>query len=215
MSGKRVLVLIGFTVALLLRMNSASAAETETYVFYLHGQIIENAGPRPIHPEWGLYDYPAIVDALSAQGATVISEVRARNTNVYEYAGITISQIEALIARGVDPSQIVVVGFSKGGIIATQVSSFLRRPEIRYALLAACINWAPKFPHLRLTGRILSVIETSDVVAHSCRSFAERGDGPVSFEEIEISTGKNHAAFYLPRDEWLKQSEFKHEVNMM
>ncbi|NOX68076.1 MAG: alpha/beta hydrolase [Gammaproteobacteria bacterium] len=204
MPAKHTLTLIGFALAVLLRMNAALAAGTETFVFYLHGQIIENAGPRPMHPEWGLYDYPAIVDALSAQGATVISEVRARNTNIYEYAGITISQIEALIARGVEPSQIVVVGFSKGGIIATQVSSSLRRPEIRYALLAACINWAPRFPHLRLSGRILSVIETSDVVAHSCRSFAERGDGPVSFEEIEISTGKNHAAFYLPRDEWLQ-----------
>lgn len=203
MLDKSTLTLICFTFAVLFRTSASVAAENETYVFYLHGQIIENAGPRPIHPEWGLYDYPAIVEALAAQGATVISEVRARNTNIFEYAGVTVSQIEALIARGADPSQIIVVGFSKGGIIATQVSSFLRRPEIRYALLAACINWAPQFPHLRLSGRVLSVIETSDVVASSCRPFAEREDGPVSFSEIEISTGKNHAAFYLPRDEWL------------
>ena len=33
-------------------------------IIYLHGQIIEDEGPTPTHPRWGLYDYPAVVEAL-------------------------------------------------------------------------------------------------------------------------------------------------------
>ena len=41
-------------------------------VFYLHGRIVEDEGSRPVHERFGLYDYPAIVEALGADGATVV-----------------------------------------------------------------------------------------------------------------------------------------------
>ena len=46
------------------------------YVFYLHGQIVQDVGPRPTHPQYGLYDYPLILETLANQGLTVISERR-------------------------------------------------------------------------------------------------------------------------------------------
>ncbi len=36
-----------------------------------------------------------------------------------------------------------------------------------------------------------------------CPQLVERSH-PKSFEEIVISTGKKHGAFFLPRDEWMK-----------
>src|SRR3546814_10041826 len=102
-----------------------------TYLVYLHGRIVEDLGPRPTDPRFGLYDYPAILEALASRGATVISSQRQPETNVNEYAGIVVAQVESLIHRGVPPENIVVVGFSKGGAIAIHVSSFLRRPEVR------------------------------------------------------------------------------------
>lgn len=172
-------------------------------IIYLHGQIIESEGPTPTHPRWGLYDYPAVLSALASRGARVDSEERARGTNVYEYAGVVINQIERLIMSGVAPERIVVVGFSKGGAIMIHVSSFLRRSEIRYVPLAACSSWLENHPQLRLTGHVFSVYEKSDELASSCANFDIKNNELKSFLELRVNTGKEHGAFYLPRDEWL------------
>lgn len=63
-----------------------------TYLFYLHGRIIENSGPRPTDPRFGLYDYPAVLDALASRGAVVISSQRPANTNMYAYAGTIVDR---------------------------------------------------------------------------------------------------------------------------
>ena len=109
MMGKSIIV-----ICLLLAGNLA-CAET---VFYLHGRIIEVEGVQPTHPRFGLYDYLGVVDALQANGATVIADVRSGNTNVLEYAHGVVDQIEALIESGEPANNITVVGFSKGGAIA-------------------------------------------------------------------------------------------------
>ena len=176
----------------------AAPDPTETYVIYLHGRIVEDLGPRPTDSRFGLYDYPAILEALASKGATVISSQRPSGTNVNEYAGVVIAQVEELIQLGVPPEQVVVVGFSKGGDIAIHASSFLRRPQVRFVLLAAC--WPrPAEPQLRLTGRVLSIYETSDSLAgDSCKPLAQHPEAPQSFREMSISTGLSHGAFYTP-----------------
>lgn len=171
------------------------------HVIYLHGRIVENAGPRPTSPRYGLYDYPAVLEALASRGASVISAQRPPGTDMDAYAGVVVSQVEDLIERGVPAGNIVVVGFSKGGGIATRVSSFLRRPEVGFVLLAACPA-RPAPPNIRLTGRILSIYEASDELAGSCAPLADRTERPASFEETRISTGKAHGAFYLPLPAW-------------
>jgi hypothetical protein len=50
------------------------------YLFYLHGRIIEEQGARAVSPDYGRYEYAAILQRLSGEGFTVISEVRPRNT---------------------------------------------------------------------------------------------------------------------------------------
>ena len=181
----------------------ASPDRARTYLIYLHGRIIENSGPRPEDPRFGVYDYPAILDALSSKGAVVISAQRPPNTDVNAYAGVVVAQIERLINHGVSPGKIAVVGFSKGGAIAIRVSSFLRRPQVRFVLLAACgatINQ----PQLRLTGHVLSVREESDTIADgSCKPLADHAEHPSEFQEIQISTGRSHGAFYTPLPQWV------------
>lgn len=164
---------------------------------------MEDQGIRPVHERWGEYDYSAVVEALGSKGAVVLSEVRHRGADIYEYAGKTIGEIESAIASGVPPDQIVVVGFSKGGAIAIHVSSFLRRPEVNYVLLAACSDWVTSYPHLQLTGNILSVVEESDDLAGSCGELRNRSGDVQTYKEVQISTGTEHGAFYVPRQEWL------------
>ncbi len=177
---------------------------SRNYLIYLHGAIIENKGPEPTHPRFGVYDYQGILDALSSRGAVVISQPRPHGTDVNAYAGVVISQIYQLLNAGVPQDHIAVVGFSKGGDIALHVSSFLRLKNIRYVFLAAC--WPkPHEPQLRLTGRVFSIYETSDTFAgFSCRPMAEHKDKPTSFKEIKISTGYMHGAFYRPRKQWVE-----------
>lgn len=179
-----------------------SPEPTKIYLIYLHGRIIENSGPRPTDSRYGLYDYPAVLEALSSRGAVVISAQRPPGTDMNKYAGVVVSQVEDMIDRGVPPGNIVVAGFSKGGGIATRVSSFLRRPQVRFVLLAACPG-GPTASQIRLTGRVLSVYEASDTLAGSCKPLADQPEQPRSFKEIKISTGKSHGAFYTPLPTWV------------
>jgi hypothetical protein len=181
----------------------ATPDPAKIYLIYLHGRIIEEAGPRPTDARFGQYDYPAVLEALASRGGVVISAQRPAKTDMNRYAGVVVSQIEDLIERGVPAKNIVVVGFSKGGGIAQRVSSFLRRPQVRYVLLATC-SGGPIAPNVRLTGRVLSLYEASDTLAGSCKTLAEQADSPQSFQEIEISTGKLHGAFYLPLPIWVE-----------
>jgi hypothetical protein len=180
----------------------ASPNPTKTYIIYLHGRIIEDAGPRPTDSRFGLYDYPAVLESLASKGAIVISAQRRPKTDVNEYAGTVVAQIEHLIGAGVPANHIIVVGFSKGGDIAVHVSSFLRRPDVRFVLLATCFNIDDE-PQLRLSGHVLSIIETSDTLAGmSCKPYNNYPERPESFEEIQISTGRSHGAFYKPLADW-------------
>jgi len=199
-----VLVLaITMTVGMVVNETKAQDGSELIYLFYLHGRIIEDEGPTPTSPRYGLYDYPAIVEILGSRGATVVSEVRASGTSVDAYARKTAQDIEELIADGVSPGQIVVAGFSKGGGITIRTSDLLGDPEVRYVLLASCADWISSVPELHLTGRVLSIYEETDEIGISCQFLADRGDDIVSFDEIKISTGKEHGAFYLPHPVWV------------
>lgn len=175
---------------------------SRVYLIYLHGRIVEDAGPRPTDARFGLYDYPAILDALASRGAQVILAKRKPGTEVNAYADVVVAQVDRLIQAGAPPGKIVVAGFSKGGDIAIHASSLMKRPEVRFVLLAACWD-RPDQLSLRLTGRVFSVHETSDELAGSCRPLADVAEPPQSFEELTISTGKAHGTFYLPLAAWV------------
>jgi hypothetical protein len=186
-----------------LAQDDEALVEIQPVIIYLHGQIIEDSGPTPTHRRFGLYDYPAVVEALGTRGATVLSEVRESGTNISDYAGTVVGQIERLLSDGVSPERIVVIGFSKGGAITLQVSRLLQLPEIRYVPLAACSSWLKSYPQFQISGNVFSIYEKSDELAGSCRELAENSSGLSSFEETMITTGKEHGAFYLPNAEWV------------
>ncbi len=197
------IVLLSLT-ATFSSVSNAEETSPSPIIFYLHGQIVEELGPRPVHDRWGLYDYPAVVDALGSTGAKVISEVRDRGTDAVQYANKVVKEIRGLISEGVSPERIVVVGFSKGGGIAIFISDRLNHLDVRFVLLAACNDWLSSVPDVQLSGHVLSLVEESDILGRSCSDLASRNEDLASFEEIEISTGKEHGTFYLPRPDWLR-----------
>lgn len=93
-----------------LFVGDLAFAET---IFYLHGRIIEVEGVQPVHERFGLYDYLGTIEALQANGATVISDVRTGDTNVVEYARDVVEQIEKLIKSGERPAILRLLAFPK------------------------------------------------------------------------------------------------------
>jgi hypothetical protein len=187
--------------------------KARAYLFYLHGRIVETSGPRPVSSEYGMYDYGAILDALARGGALVVSAQRPPSTDVREYAGVVVGQIERLIEAGVPPSNISIVGFSKGGAITLYVSSFLRRPELHYVIQAGCGEWLAVAKNVQPTGHLLSIREKNDKLASSCNVLEKRLSTLEEYREIELQTGKGHGEFYMPRPEWLEPtlSFIKHD----
>ena len=172
------------------------------YVFYLHGQIVQDVGPRPTHPRYGLYDYPLVLEALAADGITIISERREPGTRPEKYAQLVAKQVKELLAVGAKAENVTVIGFSVGGVIAIRTSSLLVNTDISFVILAACSGWIDNEPEIRLHGHVLSVFEQTDQTT-SCNELASRSPPPKSFKEFSINTGKEHGAFYLPDDAWL------------
>jgi hypothetical protein len=127
-------------ISLLLLSCGAKPVEP-THVFYLHGQIIEDQGRRPTHPEFGTYEYDEILRQLGGEGRVVVSEARPKDTDPDAYAGKVAKQIEDLLAKGVPGRRITVIGVSKGAVIAMLVSTKVRSPEVGYVIMANCNDW--------------------------------------------------------------------------
>jgi len=172
------------------------------YVFYLHGQILEDQGLAAVNPEYGPYEYAAIVNQFAESGFTVISEVRAARTDVAQYADSVAAQVNRLLLAGVARDHIAVVGASKGAMITMLTSTRLTAP-IRYVILAGCNDGSRQRLAPRLHGDVLSIFENSDTIGRSCGPIF--GDSPAlgKHKEIELHTGRKHGFLFHPLTEWV------------
>jgi len=204
---KRRTLLPGLLLAALLVPAVAAAAPPpgvpKHYLFYLHGRIVEDQGPRGVSPRFGRYDYPGILDAFRSRGLEVLSEVRPRDTDPGAYADKVVGEIRALLERGVAASHITVVGASKGSVIASLVSTRLQNPGVRYVLLANCNAWLIRTHDPRLTGEVLSIYESSDDFGGTCRPLAARSLQLRRFSEMRLDTGLGHGIVYRPMRAWV------------
>lgn len=173
-----------------------------SYVFYSHGFIVEGDNPRPEHPRWGVYDFPAVVLGLSDSEYHLIAYHRAKGTDPDIFAGKLAAEVNALMAAGVKPNNITLVGFSRGGAITILVSNRLARDDINFVILAGCGKYLDSNSELKLHGAVYSVREASDDLVGSCQTLVDRSPGVTQFSEQVIDTGKEHGAFYQPLSEW-------------
>ena len=174
----------------------------EKYVFYSHGFIVEGTNPTPINPRWGMYDFPEIKKVLSDNSYNLIAYHRPKETNPREFAKKLTENANTLINNGVRPEDITFVGFSRGGAITILTSNYLASDKVNFVILAGCSKFVKKNQKLEVIGNIFSVFETSDGVG-SCQFLIDRSKRVETFEELSISTGKEHGAFYNPLPEWI------------
>jgi hypothetical protein len=181
---------------------------TKQYLFYLHGKIIEDQGIPAVSPDFGEYEYQAILEKLSSYGFVVISEQRAKNTDGIAYARRIAEQVTALLDAGVPAKDITVVGASQGAWIAVYVSHFLENKELNFVIMAICHPdnvEAFKQDQVFLYGNVLSIYDYADKLAGSCQelfSFSE-GKGISHHEEVVLYVGTGHGILFKPLDEWI------------
>lgn len=196
---------LGMMILASMELSTAEPAKpaASRIIYYLHGKIVEDLGPRGVSPRYGPYDYPGIIVALRQPGLEVVSEVRPKDTDPHAYADKLVADIRRRIADGTPPSRITVVGASKGSVIASLVSTRLKLREVRYVLLANCNQWLAREMKPKLTGEILSIYEASDEIGGTCKPIVDRSPGVTKFDEIRLETGLGHGMLYQPLRQWI------------
>lgn len=173
------------------------------YLFYLHGLIVEEAGIRPKSEEHGYYEYELILEALAGYGFVVISEVRAKGTQIKDYAENIAGQIKKLLKSGVAPANIIVVGASKGGVIASYVSTILKERDLYFVMLAGLFEKCLVDEHLKLHGKVLSIHDRADKLSITPGPYFQRSEGLGTFKEIVLGLDNGHGLIYKPYKEWI------------
>jgi len=179
---------------------------TKEYLFYLHGKIIEDQGIPAISPDFGEYEYLAILEKLRGYGFVVISEQRSKGAEGMAYAERVTAQVKTLLEAGVPAKHITVAGASKGGAIAIIVSALLENPEIKFVILAGCNpETLQEFrrDQVRLHGDVRSIYDSKDDLAGSCQELFAASDGLGRYDEIVVEVGTGHGILYKPLDEWV------------
>jgi hypothetical protein len=187
----------------------ASIDPAGRYMFYLHGKIIEDLGLPAVSPDFGEYEYAAILKALEGHGFLVISEQRPNDTDGDAYARRVVRQIEALLEAGVPAGNITVVGASKGGYIAARVSFLLDEPALNHVLIGTCHpdtveQW--KGDGMRFHGNVLTIRDAADLeYSGSCEDLflMSKGKGLGRHAEIVLQLGLGHGILFKPLDAWV------------
>ncbi|MGB9591515.1 MAG: hypothetical protein ACPL1K_03250, partial [Candidatus Kryptoniota bacterium] len=145
-----------------------SVDSTKQYLFYLHGKIIEDQGIPAVSPDYGEYEYQAILEKLSSYGFVVFSEQRSKNTDSIAYARRIAEQVTTLLDAGVPAENITVVGASQGAWITVYVSHFLENEKLNFVIMSICHPdnvGAFKQNQIFLYGNVLSIYDHADELA--------------------------------------------------
>ena len=133
----------------------------------------------------------------------MIAYHRSKGTDPFKHAEVLANNVRELIKSGVNAKHITIMGFSRGAFITSLASHYLEETPVNTVLLAGCGRIvSEKYSDIKMNGDFLSVYETTDG-ASTCKKLQPRSVNLKSFEEISISTGKEHGAFYRPISEWI------------
>jgi len=176
---------------------------SEKYVFYSHGFIVEGTNPTPKNERWGVYEFPAIKKSLADKEYNLIAYHRTKGTDPFVHAKLLANDVRKLLHKGVLAKHITIMGFSRGAFITSLTSHYLEETPVNTVLLAGCGRIvSSKYSGIKMNGAFLSIYETTDG-AGTCAKLKNRSPKLSSFDEVSISTGKEHGAFYRPIAEWV------------
>lgn len=205
------MILTFLTSGLLMHAQHIHATTPEninskgTYVFYLHGAIVQRQGANAVSDRFGAYEYANIVQALADKGYQVISEVRPKDAEIVPYANKVSDEISELLFSGVPATRITVVGASMGGYITLEVAYKLQNRDLNFIVLGLCSDYAFKYfsgYKSELCGNFFSIYETSDDPG-SCEQLLNNDICKKRFKELALNMGNSHGFLYKPYPEWM------------
>ena len=182
--------------------GSPAAADQQTIVF-LHNAWFERHKNGEAHQQFGVYDFAGIRDALG-RNAQVIAPERDPNAQPHAEALEVVELIESLMDDGMEASDIKIVGASKGAFIAQLASEQIAEPTLRWVLVGGChVRRLASGPAPKMSGRVLSIYDTSDQMAGPCRDFPALTEETVRFEERSVETGRGHGFQFSADEAWI------------
>lgn len=197
------ILVVGLLVTLVMACGLGVKNEKK-YIYYLHGKIIEIQGKDAVSEEYGKYEFDSIVMALSEPNHVVIAEVRRENVDYLDYAKKVSKEIDSLVTMGVHPTDITVIGASKGAIIASHVSN-INLNAINYVFLAGNNTYQEKNNDWKFHGQVLCIYDLSDSIAGGTYDYWKYKENyTTKFEQIELKTNLGHGFLYKPLKVWLE-----------
>lgn len=173
------------------------------YVFYLHGAGVEE------NPQKAKENWRANAKAFEGKGFIVVAEQRSANTSIRDYAKKISDWTKVLVAKGVPPENVTVIGFSKGGVIALSVANWNQAPSMNYVILAGCagerradLQKVQQAAAARLKGRMLSIYDGGDPEFGTCQPLFDAAGAGVKGAERKLETGRGHQAFAFADKSW-------------
>lgn len=196
-----------FILLLILYGCDSTTENDKKFIYYLHGRIIEIQGKNAISEAYGKYEFDKIVSALKVENSEVIAEIRSENVDYLKYAQKISKQVDSLLSSGVKPSNITIIGASKGAIIAANVANMNPNP-INYVFLAGNNDYQEQHNDWEFHGQILCIYDASDTVAGKNYDYWKLKSKKVTkFEQIEISKSLGHGFLYQPYVEWINPTK--------
>ncbi len=193
-------------VLLTIFLAGCNSKNSEPIIFFLHNRFLETHELEELHPEFGRTEYKEIIEEFEKEGFNVISEVRKGNVNARDYAEKLVNQIDSLIHLGFAPSDITIVGTSKGGYIAQYVSTIANNQHLNFVFIGCYSNDDIKnIPEINFCGNVLTIYDKSDPYGVSAQKRKATSTCKLkNFKEIELDTGMGHGFLFKPLNVWIE-----------
>lgn len=184
-----------------------SETDNTKQIIYIHGRIIEQQGENAYSEEFGKYELDSIISALEFEKSVVHYEIRTENVEPKEYANKISKQIDSLILLGIKPTNITIIGASKGAIIASNVSDLNSNP-INYVFLAGNNEYQELNNNWKFHGQVLCIYDRSDNIAGKNYDYWQNNENyTTKFEQLELTTNLGHGFLFKPLDAWVEPTK--------
>lgn len=160
-------------------------------------------GKEAYSEDFGKYEIDSIASAVKVDNAVIHCDIRNYDTDVKVYAAKVSEEIDSLVNSGVKPSDITVIGASKGAIIACNISD-MNIHDINYIFFAGNNDYQEENNDWKFHGKVLCIYDLSDDIAGKDYSYWKQKENFTSkFEQIEIKTDLGHGFLYKSIDDWV------------
>lgn len=148
-------------------------------------------------------DHTSLIDTFGAMGFTVHTMAFAGESQP-EYARRVARHVRSMIANGVAPEAITVLGAGSGSPIAVLASAATGYRQVSYALLGECDQSLKDQHRFRMSGRVLGIRADSDSGSGSCRPLWQDSPKVSKRKDLVVSSPLADTFFDQPRKEWLQ-----------